>query len=178
MTKFEPRGLLDRSDESFLKEIRRVADLLAPRSLTVIEFERHSKVSRNALCRRFGSWRAALEAAGCGHLYNAPQVTCSLTDSELISELHRVAGALGGRTPTRADIHRHAAHGIGAYYKRFGTIRAALRAANLAPSGCARRYSDEECFENLLSLWTHHGRQPHYGELRHPPSFVGPKGKG
>ncbi len=37
------------------------------------------------------------------------------------------------------------------------------------------RYSDSDCYENILALWTHYGRQPKYGELKSPPSTVGPK---
>lgn len=175
MTNFEPRGLLDRSDKAILDEVRRVAVLLAPQRLTVAQFDRHAKVGRTTLCRRFGSWRAALESAGLSHLYSPPARTCSLSDEELIAELHRVTRTLEGRTPTRADIRRYATPGVSAYERRFGSIGAALRAAKLTPSGSARRYTDEECFENLLSLWTHYGRQPHHGELSHPPSIVGPK---
>jgi hypothetical protein len=36
-------------------------------------------------------------------------------------------------------------------------------------------YSDEECFENVLALWTHFGRQPRFAELNRPPSTVGSK---
>jgi hypothetical protein len=38
-----------------------------------------------------------------------------------------------------------------------------------------RRYTDEECYENILVLWTHYGRQPNFAELNHPPSKVGSK---
>ncbi|MEK6735953.1 MAG: HNH endonuclease, partial [Pseudomonadota bacterium] len=33
----------------------------------------------------------------------------------------------------------------------------------------------EECFENILSLWIHYGRQPNFSELKHSPSTVGQK---
>jgi len=38
-----------------------------------------------------------------------------------------------------------------------------------------RGYTDEECFENILTVWTHYGRPPMYKEMRLPPSRVGPK---
>ncbi len=34
---------------------------------------------------------------------------------------------------------------------------------------------DEECFDNMLAVWTHHGRPPQYREMGQPPSKVGGK---
>jgi 5-methylcytosine-specific restriction endonuclease McrA len=50
-----------------------------------------------------------------------------------------------------------------------------LSEVGIASVPMGRRYTEEECFENILVLWTHYGRQPHFGELKHPPSTVGPK---
>lgn len=38
-----------------------------------------------------------------------------------------------------------------------------------------RRYSDEECFDNLLNVWTYHGRAPKVAEMNAHPSVVGSK---
>ncbi len=35
-----------------------------------------------------------------------------------------------------------------------------------------RRFTDQECFENIAELWIHYGRSPNYAELRHPPSKI------
>ncbi|MBP7624216.1 MAG: HNH endonuclease [Xanthomonadales bacterium] len=59
--------------------------------------------------------------------------------------------------------------------RHFGSWEKALKAAGLSQSLLGRRYTDEECFENILALWTHYGRQPIFGELKQPPSSVGPK---
>jgi hypothetical protein len=32
--------------------------------------------------------------------------------------------------------------------------------------------ADEDYFENLLAVWTHHGRQPKYGEMNLAPSSI------
>jgi hypothetical protein len=45
----------------------------------------------------------------------------------------------------------------------------------MKPVPLGRRYSAEECFENIVTLWTHYGRQPHFAELNQPPSAVGSK---
>jgi len=44
---------------------------------------------------------------------------------------------------------------------------------NLSPLG--RRYSDQECFDNLLNVWTFYGRQPKSSEMNRRPSIVGLK---
>jgi 5-methylcytosine-specific restriction endonuclease McrA len=38
-----------------------------------------------------------------------------------------------------------------------------------------KRYTDEDCYENLLKVWTHYGRAPQHDEMNHPPSTVGSK---
>jgi hypothetical protein len=43
------------------------------------------------------------------------------------------------------------------------------------PVPLGRRYTDEECFENILALWTHYGKQPVFDELKQAPSVVEPK---
>jgi hypothetical protein len=57
----------------------------------------------------------------------------------------------------------------------FGSYRKALEAAGLSQNKGGVRYTDEECYENLLAVWTALGRQPYYAELKSPPSMVGPK---
>ena len=45
----------------------------------------------------------------------------------------------------------------------------------MVQSPLAKRYTDEQCFENLLSLWTHYGRPPQHDEMNRAPSQVGSK---
>jgi hypothetical protein len=50
-----------------------------------------------------------------------------------------------------------------------------MRFAGLNTKPLGKRYSDEECFENLLAVWTHYGRAPFNREMSTPPSQVGLK---
>src|SRR6266403_1329365 len=59
--------------------------------------------------------------------------------------------------------------------KRWGTSRAAFEAAGLGTTGSGRRYNDDECFENMLAVWTYCGRPPMYREMGIFPSRVGGK---
>ena len=65
--------------------------------------------------------------------------------------------------------------GVGAIRGKFGTWQKALAAAGISQSNHAKRYSDEECFENLVAVWIHYGRPPQHDEMTAPPSVVGPK---
>jgi hypothetical protein len=179
---FEPRRLVEYSDAAVLAEVRRVASVVGDAKLTVSTFEKHSKVGVTTLRRRFGSWLKALEAAGLGELYNrVPPASKSrvlaraMSDQQLLEEIQRVAALIGGDSISADDLKEHAVVGVDAVRRRFGSLKAALRAAGLREVAKGRRYTDEECFENLLTVWTHYGRPPLYQEMSLRPSLVGPK---
>lgn len=101
------------------------------------------------------------------------QHTRMLSDDDLLNELRHVAEVLGTRTVTMAEFNRASPRANSAGIKRrFGSWRAALQRAGLTLSPLGRRYSDSEYFENILSVWTHYGRQPKYRELDEPPSTI------
>lgn len=70
---------------------------------------------------------------------------------------------------SRLGVHRTTIGG------KFGAWQDLLHEVGLDPVPMGRRYTDEECFENILALWTHYGRQPHFSELNQTPSTVGSK---
>ncbi len=179
---FEPARLADYSDASLIEEIRRVAAHIGNGKFTVVEFQKLSRVGTTTLRRRFGSWSAALCAAGLEHLYSAPtQATKSRTlgrtlgKAELVEELQRVATIIGRSSLTTEDLKANSIVGLASFRNRFGSLKAAFHAAGLSESAHGRRYADEECFENLLGVWTHFGRPPMYREMGSPPSTVGGK---
>lgn len=179
---FEPTRLAEYSDASLLEEIRRVAAHVGNGGLTIAKFQKLSRVGATTLRRRFGSWSAALSAAGLGHLYNSPAPATksrtlgrTLSNEELVTELQRVASILGHSSLTAEDLNAHAIVGPATFRNRFGSLKAAFRAAGLSESAHGKRYSDEECFENLLRVWTHIGRPPLYREMSSLPSTVGGK---
>jgi hypothetical protein len=179
--KFELDRLTDYSTADILNEIRRVADLLGVTPLKKREFDKESKVHSSTVIRRFGSWRAGLEAAGRGQLYGGGAVTekmrtqkgRDLRDEDLLAELRRIAQALGRNDLTIDDINSHSIVGQGIFRKRFGTTRIAMERAGLTVRPQSRRYTDDECFENLYEVWRHYGRRPSFSEINGPPSKVG-----
>lgn len=171
--KFELQTLEEYSDEALLAELRRVADAINGQRLTVERFNSLGRVNYTTLRRRFGSWQAALDKAAINesvsprfHVLNREAVLEVLR--EFVSE-NPGESVTEQAISTRLGVHR------GSITRRFGKWEAILAEVGLDPVPLGRRYTDEECFENILVLWTHYGRQPTFGELKQSPSVVGPK---
>lgn len=91
----------------------------------------------------------------------------------MIAELRRVAEVVGRRTITRAELLKQSDFiGERAVLNRFGSWKAALDAAGLELSVMGRRWTDDDYFENLLEVWTHHARAPTYAEMNSLPSRI------
>jgi hypothetical protein len=173
MPSFQLERLTSYDDESLLNEIRRVAALVTNGQLTTTEFVRHSKVHWTTLRTRFGSWRRALEAAGCSNRFDDSSERW--TREEIIEAIKSTARQLDRPYVTMREVQCHTGITSRPVLRTFGTFRNALTASGLSQSRGGRRYTDEECFENLLQLWTSLGRQPFYSDLKSQLSRVGPK---
>jgi len=183
--RFEMNRLVSYDDQSLLSEICRVAQLLPPGPITRQAFSELARVSTDTLIRRFGGWEAALERADLGDRYSGKRVTAKmqrqqgrgLSAEDMTNELRRIAALLGRQTITRADLLEHSQiMSERAVLNRFGTWKAALAAAELELSPHGRRWTEDDYFDNLLEVWTHHGRAPKYAEMGRPPSQISPGG--
>jgi hypothetical protein len=178
---FKFERLVDFSKKEIVADLQRVADLLPDSVFTEAAFERHGRVGRATVRRRFGSWFKALEAAGLTHRSSRAVKTrgghaaSEMSDVELLNSLRKLAASLGTSELTKADVIENLPFSDAVLRTRWGTTRAAFEAAGLTPKKAGRRYTDEECFENLLVVWTHYGRPPTYKEMSFPPSNVGGK---
>jgi hypothetical protein len=176
MDKFELSRLTSYDDASLLAELRRVAELITAPAITQAEFDKHSKASASVIRNRFGGWQQALVLAGLGDRYSGivtsrePPKTYS--DDELTAELRRVAEKLGVKKMTMEAFNTQASINAETIRRRFGSWWKALQSAGLEISNLGKRYSDDDYFENLLAVWTHHGRQPFYGEMDELPSTI------
>lgn len=186
MAKFEITFLDDYNDESLLSELCRIAQNYPGTSLSTEAFDRLSgRVSASTIRGRFGGWREALQKAGLGHLYGGPsisqkmraQVARRLSDDELIAEMRRVHSALGHTVLTTTDFDRHSTvTGSAAIRSRFGRWKCALRVAGMEQSDLANKnWTEEECFENLATVWVYLGRTPTYREMFATPSTINGK---
>lgn len=174
---FELDRLAEYSDDAILAELRRVANVAPDGPLTTRLFQRHSRVSFGTVIQRFGSWDKALVAAELNDRWlgsHGAKVasTKSISDEGIREALIGLAGRLGKTELTWRDVTTHLPFGVDTLKTRWGSVRAAFEAAGLA-STHRGRYSDEECFDNLLTVWTHHGRPPRFREMGEPPSKVG-----
>ncbi len=148
--------------------------------LTEKEFDQHGKVSTSLLRRRFGGWKNVLAAAGLEHKYSGRSVSVkmrqnnkALSDKQVLEELRNIAAALGKGYLTQQELNNHSERiSASTVIYRFGSWPNGLEKAGLSPSPGSRRYSEDEYFENLLNVWTTHGRQPSLREMDEPPSII------
>jgi hypothetical protein len=172
--------LVDYSVPSLLGEIRRVAALVPGPVFSMQDFRAHARCSYRVVWERFGSWKAALTAAGLADRLSGREAAARvklrlshhMSDEALLDDLRRIAREKGSERLVTIDLQRFKGPGPEVFRRRFGSWQAALDRAGLAPQGTGRRYSEERCLENLRVLWAHYGRPPRENELRLPPSAV------
>lgn len=180
-TSFELRRLADYSEESIIKEIQRVADLVPDGALTASAFLGHSRVNMGAVRRRFKTWPDALRAAGLSHRSSdvvrtrGAHPSARMSNDDILKSLRELAARLGKEELTINDVRMHTLFAGDTLRKRWGTSRAAFEAAGVGSVGIGRRYTDDECFDNLLTVWTNYGRPPMHREMGLLPSKVGGK---
>jgi hypothetical protein len=180
MPKFELNRLLSYDDEALLVELRRVAALVEGSYLTKAVFDRHSKASSSTICVRFGRWGTALERAGLRDRYTGTpdgkralgNASRSYSDNQLLDEIRTVAAKIGSKTVSRKNFDQHAAIASVTVHERFGSWQRAIELAGFQLAKKQMKHTEEDYFENLLAVWTHQGRQPHYGEMLREPSTI------
>jgi hypothetical protein len=99
------------------------------------------------------------------------------SNDAMLEELRRVAARFTGDNLTQpAFLKLTPKVSPQTLQRRFGTWGKALEKAGLSHLYHApKRFTDEDCFENLGNVWTHLGRIPEYLDMKKPPSVVGPK---
>lgn len=179
--RYEMDRLVAYDDASLIAELQRVAALIPSGPITAAAYDAVARTDASTIRRRLGGWQQALERAGLGDRYVGTKVTQRMRDQrgrtatseEIVAELQRVSRAVGRPTVTRVDLLEHGQLvSERAVLSRFGSWKAALEAAGLELSKMGRRYSEDDYFENLLAVWTHHGRPPTYAEMNQPPSTI------
>jgi hypothetical protein len=108
------------------------------------------------------------------------KATCSrlakLTDEEVLDQLRQLPTLTGGQPVEVKDIDLYCNFSSDWVRKRFGrSVRRILEELGLPLTKSGREYSDSECMENLLAVWSFYGRQPKFAEMNQPPSKVGSK---
>jgi hypothetical protein len=110
------RGVL--GAEGIVSEIRRVARLLDKETVSTGEFRKHARFSQQCVRRVFGTWSAAVSAAGLTPLAKATRIP----EQELEVEFMRVYGDLG-KVPTIYEFDSQAKFSSSTYIAKFGGWR-------------------------------------------------------
>jgi 5-methylcytosine-specific restriction endonuclease McrA len=123
--KWSMQRLRHTSNEELAAELRRVARKLGRATLKRAELKRHGRIRTHILELRFGSWRAALAAAGL----EVARTERRHTDEDLLGNL--VAFWLRLRRPPMGEEMRRPQSRVSTktYVARFGSWRHALAAA-------------------------------------------------
>jgi hypothetical protein len=163
---YELPYFVEYNEESIVAEIQRVAILVSGEAFTETMFVKHSRMNRDTVRDYFGSWFKALEAAGLSEMSSlviktrGSHAASQMSNEDLLDSLRELAEKLGAANITTRDIDSKLPFSSGVIRKRWGSLKSALEEAGLAVSPLGRRFTDEECFNNLLAVWTHHGRAP------------------
>lgn len=88
----------------------------------------------------------------------------NVPDEDLIDDLKRVAEMLGQNKVTIDQYNEHGNYHNSTLNRRFGSWFKALEKAGLKKTRTLN-ISNEELFENLVSVWTNLGYQPKYSSL-------------
>jgi hypothetical protein len=157
----------DISNQELLDDLLRVAAEVKSSSLARKEYKHRGKFSHSIFQYRFGSWSAALSAAG---LANGKSRERSVVSRDaLVDDLRRVVLQLGVTTVSRKEYDRFGKHSSATCEERFGSWIKAKEAAGLGRKPHPR-ISESEYFENLQRVWIRLGRQPHFSEMKNPLS--------
>jgi hypothetical protein len=131
---FEIDFLVSHDRESILAELKRVAAVLGTNTLRAKDIDRVGRISYKPVVDRFGSLRAALDAAG---LRPSRFVGAKREDLiPLIAELWTITLRDSGRRPRMTDVAKYQIPiGVATILKVFGTWKKALVAVSEAMSG-------------------------------------------
>ncbi|WP_284031708.1 homing endonuclease associated repeat-containing protein [Halobaculum lipolyticum] len=157
----DPQYHADISKSALLTAITTLAEELghAPRQRTWIE---RGKYGLDAVVDRFGTWTAAVEAAGYTPISQV-HVNGKVPTRTIIESIRSVAENLD-RAPTGSEFREHGAVTPQTVKNRFGSFRAGIRAAGFEPHE-PRAYSKEVLLEAVQSLAEELGRPPTTGEM-------------
>lgn len=108
--------------EELIADIKKVAEKLNKRSVTMAEYEKHGKYHPSTLKRRFGSWFKVLENANL----EDSRSRLNIPEEELFKNIEIIWIKLG-RQPKYSEIKKpFSLFSAGTYDKRFGSWSKAL----------------------------------------------------
>ena len=148
------------SDDFCVAELKRVAELLGRRDLSIPEFTRHGRVSATTVRSRLGGWRRALERAGLEPC-ELTRKSALLTEEQCVEELKRVARILGHAEVSCREYKQLGKYSYTRICRAMGGWLLALQKAGLHPaSGYKRKLPLPELADSFLRVVIETGRVP------------------
>lgn len=147
------------SDEELLGVIDGLAEKYG-RPPTLREVREETAYSGRVFFSRFGSWRAALEAAG----YESRPPQEALSKRELVEELQRLGDELGHQ-PTITEMNDQGAYWGSTYKNHFESWAAAIEAAGFDPEAVGPRIGRDELRAELQRVGDALGKRPTFREM-------------
>jgi hypothetical protein len=147
---FEPRSpetAVDRT--ALLDELQRLADEHETQSISATAMEENGKFSEATYRREFGSWNAAVKAAGLLPLTQDTRIP----ETALLDELRRLSDD-DGVAPSFDQMDTEGEYGASTYVRRFGSWGDAVQAAGLTPRSEANSITDSTLIAELTRLAT------------------------
>lgn len=157
------------STDELIADVRRVADELGKKSITIEEYEGLGKYHHTTIRRRIGSWKEILLQANLsveGHNFY-------ISDEEYLADLKFVAETLQKDTVTSSEYKLYGKYGSSKLSKRFGNWKRALEMAGLKSTGYNNVVSDIELLEEIERIWIKLGRQPTTTDIKARESKYG-----
>lgn len=112
---------MQRVDKSeMIADLRRVAQVLETNELSQDVYSKYGKVPISTVRSRFGSWKAAVEAAGLKLAVPTSRKE-SLSEAELLTEIISVTRQLN-KVPSEREITAHGKFSLKPYSKRWGSF--------------------------------------------------------
>lgn len=108
-------------EEQLISDMQRVAGELEKQAITIADYDEHGKFGSSAICKRFGGWNKAKEAAKLeiGRVYNS-------TDEDYFENIADVWEHLGRQPRYQEMTAPLSKFHISSYERKFGTWRNAL----------------------------------------------------
>ena len=119
------------SDEQrrIVREIRRIADKLASKTLSQSQFDEHHQLGGVTTAGlQFGSWNEAIVAAGLEPIPAHAGAVPQYTDRELLEDILRVHEELGDE-PSERKMSARSRYSLKPYKDRWGSLAKAREAA-------------------------------------------------
>lgn len=156
----------DVSDEEFLDDLRRVAELLSKENLTMSEYQKNGKYHPSTLANRFGSWRNSLKKAGLSLTKTWAKHEYCEEEALFFEDMRLVANKLNKEYITAGDYRQLGKFDLSATFRKYGSWNVLLQKAGLKPTPKGKEISDEELFQDIERVWIKLGRQPTINDVK------------